>query len=256
MKIVRWFLYSSIFKILIAFVIDSVIFGEILFTISKILFSFIKKNRYKMYLCIGACMISAGLCLQYSKWGLLVVVIVWACSAFIAKTEKDVMSNVDNVKYSINKNFHIAVLEAWGNLIIFAILGPALLCLNSIVCKYYNITVIGWFRFYWIFDKGIFQYGIIRYAFALAPFIILILVYGALSEVKTKEWLVDLEEVRKKEIEKEKREAERILQMNPDSDVASYKDAESKVNRSTGEKHTDEEEGTLDSILNDISKFV
>lgn len=253
--IIKWFIHSRIFEILVAFVIDSVIFGEAMFTLSKVLFSIIKNNTYRICMCIGICILSAVFCYQYSKWGLLLALIVMLISAFITITEKEIMSKVDNVKFSINEKFKISSLEAWGSLSILALFGPVLLCLNVIVCKYFDVAVIGWFKFYWTFEEGLFQYGIIRYTIALAPWLILLLTFGSLNELRTNEWLIDLAEVRRKEILKERDEANRILQLNPDSDIALYNDVK-EVNSGVEENNLNEVEDASESILDDISKFI
>ena len=253
--IFKWFTHSIIFQILVALVIDGVIFGEVMLTLSKVLFSIIKNNIYRICVCIGICILSAVFCYQYSKWGFLLALVVMLISAFIIITEKEIMSKVDNVKFSINEKFKISSLETWGSLSILALFGPVLLCLNVIVCNYFDVAVVGWFKFYWTFEEGLFQYGIIRYMIALAPWLILLLTFGSLNELRTNEWLVDLEEVRRKEILKERDEANRILLLNPDSDIDSYNDME-EVNSGVEENKLDEVEDDSENILNDISKFI
>ena len=256
--ILKWFTHTTAFKIIVAFFIAGVILivvGQIL----SIIFRLIKKEIIRVVVCIGASVISAHNCLQYSKWACLPVlfVVIWAIVG--SKEEKKILARADGVKYATSKEFVANSVDMWGYLLTFALIEPVLSCLNSIVCSQYGIDTIEWFRFCWTFEQGIFQYAVIRYTIALMPWFLLIMTYIPINDLKEKEWLIDLEESEQNEVIQQEAENKRILKMNPDAGVEMKNPIEERDSSGKTQDYTqitEDENEKADSILNDISKFL
>lgn len=256
--ILKWFIHTTAFKIVVAFVISVFILfvvGQIL----NIIFRLIKKENIRVAVCIGASAMAAYNCLQYSKWACLPVLFVVVLAIVASTEEKKILVRADGVKYTTSKEFKENSLDMWGYLLTFALLEPILSCLNIIVCGQYGIDTMEWFRFYWTFEQGIFQYAVVRYTIALMPWVLLMIAYMPINELKEKEWLVDLEESEQNEIMQQEAEKKRILQMNPDAGVEMNNLTVGPNNVDKTEDYTqvtEEDNEKADSILNDISKFL
>lgn len=255
------FVHSVVFKIIIAVICSILMISVVMVIISailKILFMLIKQKTFKACLGLGMCIISACYCYRYSKWGFLSVPIVGILSILCSITEKKILSKVDNVKFSVSKKFWEDYSDVWGCIYLLALLGPILTCLNVIVCEHYKMNVMEWFKFYWTFQEGIFRNEIIRYAIALLPWFVLIMPFIFLSELRKKDWLIDLGEVRKKDNLEKRNERERILQINPDADIDEHDIMEEPKYSDVEEINAQEikDESEEDDILKEISKFI
>lgn len=256
--ILRWFIHTTAFKVVVAFFISAAILA-VIGQILNIIFRLIKKENIRVVVCIGASVISAYNCIQYSKWACLPVVFSAVLAIVGSTEEKKILARVDGVKYTTSKEFTENSLNMWGCLLAFALLEPVLSCLNSIVCNEYGIEKIEWFQFCWTFEQGIFQYAVIRYTIALMPWILLLIACMPINELKEKEWLVDLEESEQNEIMQQEAEKRRVLKMNPDAGVEMKNVTVESNNFGKPEDYTqvtEEDNEKTDSILNDISKFL
>ena len=245
MEIIKWFLHSSVFAV-IAAIILSVLVLSILLKWSSCIFVIVKKESFKVWICIVICFVSSAFCSHYSKWGFLLLPIVIVLAFFCYITEDRVLSKADNVKFAVNKGFSQDSLDIWGCICLLALLGPILLNFNIIMCEYYSVKTIGWFKFYWTFKKGVFKYDIIRYAIALTPWIVLLEPIVLLKQMRDKKWLVDLGKIHKEE-------ETYILSLNPDALIGvTTIAAEEEKNKKSEEAGKAPE----DEILDIISKFI
>ena len=255
--IFRWFVHTTAFKVVVGFVLAMLILF-IISQITRIIFRVIKRDSIRIVACIGASIISAYNCFQYSKWSCLPILVVVVLSIIGCTEEKRILQKADGIKFTTSPKFSENTLDRWSYLLTYAFLEPVLSCVNVIVCRYYDVDILEWFRFCWTFEMGVFQNEIIRYTVALMPWLLLLIAYIPISEIKEKEWLIDIEDVQQREDMAEEAEKRRILRMNPDAGIV--EDNFTLEEDAHGDEENcmlaTEEDRETDDILSDISKFL
>lgn len=248
MGIIRWFLHSPVFEVITAIILSVIVLSIILKCLSYI-FVLVEKEKFRAWVCIGIGVVSSVFCRNYSNWGFLTIPLVTVLAFFCYIIEHGILLKADNIKYAVDKSYDENSLDMWGFVCMLALLGPILVNFNIIICKYYNIDTIGWFKFYWTFKMGIFQYNIVRYAIALTPWIVLFSPVLFLNLTRNKDWLIDLG----KAYDEEKAY---ILNMNPDAimGVTAVTEEERESQKKEGTEKVPKDES--DEILEIISKFI